>query len=95
MKERCNTLSSKSAMLQIPLQKGEYVNDHGGFPGSASGKEFTANEGDIRHMSSVPGSGRSPGEGNGYLLQYSHLKTPWTEEPGGLQAMGLPRVGHD
>ena len=21
--------------------------------------------------------------------------TPWTEEPGGLQSMGLPRVGHD
>ena len=82
-------------MLQIPLQKGEYVNDHGGFPGSASGKEFTANEGDIRHMSSVPGSGRSPGEGNGYLLQYSHLKTPWTEEPGGRQFTELHRVRHD
>ena len=22
-------------------------------------------------------------------------ETPWTEEPGGLQSMGLPRVGHD
>ena len=22
-------------------------------------------------------------------------KTPWTEKPGGLQSMGLPRVGHD
>ena len=22
-------------------------------------------------------------------------RTPWTEEPGGLQSMGLPRVGHD
>ena len=22
-------------------------------------------------------------------------KTPWTEEPGGLQSMGLHRVGHD
>ena len=23
------------------------------------------------------------------------LEMPWTEEPGGLQSMGLPRVGHD
>ena len=22
-------------------------------------------------------------------------KTPWTEEPGGLQSMGLPRIGHN
>ena len=30
------------------------------------------------------GSGRSPGEGNGYPLQYSCLRIPWTEEPGRL-----------
>lgn len=30
---------------------------------------------------SVPGSGRSPGEGNGMLSQYSWCKIPWTEEP--------------
>ena len=28
-------------------------------------------------------------------LQYSAWKIPWTEEPGGLQSMGSPRVGHD
>ena len=28
-------------------------------------------------------------------LQYSCLDIPWVEEPGGLQAMGLQRVGHD
>ena len=32
-----------------------------------------ANAGDLRHMGSIPGSGRLPGEGNGYLLQYSCL----------------------
>ena len=37
---------------------------------------------------SVPGSGRSPREGNGNPLQYSYLRNPWTEEPGGLQSMG-------
>ena len=32
---------------------------------------------------------------NGNPLQYSSWKIPWTEEPGGLQCMGLQRVGHD
>ena len=33
---------------------------------------------------SIPGSGRSPGGGKGNSLQYSCLKIPWTEQPGGL-----------
>ena len=36
----------------------------------------------------VGGCGGSPGEGNGNPLQYSCLRNPRTEEPGGLQAMG-------
>ena len=39
-----------------------------GFPDSLVGKESTCNAGD---RSSIPGSGRSPREGIGYLLQYS------------------------
>ena len=35
------------------------------------------------------------GEGNGTPLQYSCLENPMDEEPGGLQSMGLLRVGHD
>ena len=35
------------------------------------------------------------GEGNGTPLQYLAWKIPWMEEPGGLQSMGLRRVGHD
>ena len=43
-----------------------------GFPDSSVGKKKSAcNAGDL---CSVPGSGRSPGEGKGYLLQYSGLK---------------------
>ena len=34
----------------------------------------------------IPGSGRSPGEGNGNPLQSSCLGNPVTEEPGGLQS---------
>ena len=39
-------------------------------------KNLPANAGDTRDMGSVPGSGRSPGEGKGYLLQYSCLENP-------------------
>ena len=39
-----------------------------GFPDSSIGKESACNEGD---PSSIPGSGRSTGEGIGYPLQYS------------------------
>ena len=42
-----------------------------GFPCSSAGKESACNVGDL---SSIPGLGRSPGEGNGYPLQYSGLK---------------------
>ena len=42
-----------------------------GFPSASDGKESTFNSGD---SGSIPGSGRSPGEGNGYPLQYSCLK---------------------
>ena len=39
----------------------------------SAGKESTCNAGDL---GSVPGLGRSPGEGNGYPLQYSDLENP-------------------
>ena len=48
-----------------------------------NGKESACNAGDTRDLGSIPVSGRSPGVGNGNLLQYS-----WTEESGGLQSMG-------
>ena len=38
-----------------------------------SGKEFA---GDVGDEGSIPGSGRSPGEGNGNPLQYSRLQSP-------------------
>ena len=42
-----------------------------GFPGSSDGKESACSPGDL---GSVPRLGRSPGEGNGYPLQYSRLE---------------------
>ena len=47
-----------------------------------------------RDVVSVPGSERSPGEGNGNPLQYLAWEIPWTEEFGGLQFMGSQRVRH-
>ena len=42
-----------------------------GFPGGSAGKESACN---ARDLSLIPGLGRSPGEGNGYPLQYSGLE---------------------
>ena len=56
------------------------------FPGGSEGKVSACNAGD---PGLIPGSGRSPGEGNGNPLQYSCLENPgWMEKPGGLQSMG-------
>ena len=48
-----------------------------GFPGGSDGKESTYSAGD---PDSIPGLERSPGEGNGYPLQYSCLENSTTEE---------------
>ena len=46
------------------------------FPGDTSGKEHLKIQEDIRDTGSIPGSERSPGEGNDYPLQYSCLGNP-------------------
>ena len=45
-------------------------------------------------LGSIPGLGRSPGEGNGYPLQYSCLENSMDRGACGLQSIGLQRVGH-
>ena len=50
--------------------------------------------GDIRDVGSIPGSGRSPGGSHGGHISILAWRIPWTEEPGGLQSVGLQRVGH-
>ena len=65
-----------------------------GSPGDSLVKNPPVSAGDL---SSVPGSARSPGEGN-EMAAHSSIpawEIPWTEEPGGLQSMGLERAGHD
>ena len=51
-------------------------------------KNPPANAGD---MDLIPGLGRFPGEGNGNHSSILAWKIPWTEEPGGLQSMGLQK----
>ena len=59
-------------------------------PCSSDGKESACNVGDL---GLIPGLGRSPGEGNSSLLQYSCLENPM--DRGAWQATKSQRVGHD
>ena len=52
---------------------GDYLLWLTGFPHSSDGKESVCSAGDL---GSIPGSGRSPGEGNGNPLQHSCLENP-------------------
>ena len=56
-------------------------------------KNPLASAGDIRDLGSVPGLGRSPGEGWTTCSSILAWRTAWTEEPGGLQSQG--RKGSD
>ena len=51
--------------------------------GGSDGKESACNAG---YLGSMPGSGKFPGEGNGYPIQYSYLKN--SKDRGELQSMG-------
>ena len=56
-----------------------------GFPG---GSEVKASASNAEDLGSIPGLGRSPGEGKGYPFQYSGLENS-------MDSMGLQRVRHD
>ena len=78
------TIDCSSHLYSLPpiaLSSGHQINTTGstnvckalldllmGFPGSSAGKESACN---AKDPGSIPGSGRSPGEGIGYPLQYS------------------------
>ena len=63
-----------------------------GFPGGSDGKESACNVG---AHGSIPGSGRSPGEGNGYSLQYSWLENSMNRGAWRATVHGLTKVRHD
>ena len=62
-----------------------------GFPDGSMVKNPPTNAGDIRDMGSVPGLGRSPGEGMATHSSILVWRIPWTEEPGGPQSQRLGR----
>ena len=63
-----------------------------GLHGGSDGKESAFNVGDL---GSIPGSGISLEKGMATHSSILAWRIPWTEEPGGLNSMGLQRVGHD
>ena len=63
-----------------------------GFPCGSDGKASACNAGD---PSLIPGSGRSPGEGNGNPLQHSCLENPMDGGAWWATVHGSQRVGHD
>ena len=83
-----------------PNSKASFL-QHSAFFDPSGGLDSKVSACNVGDPGSIPGSGRSPGEENGNPLQYSFQastlawKIPWTEEPGRLESMGLPRVGHD
>ena len=64
-----------------------------GFPCSSVGKESACSAGDL---GLIPRLGTSPGEGNGNPVSFTgKSRGHRTQEPGGLQSVGLQSVGHD
>ena len=67
-RQKIRWLDSVSISVDVNLRK---LCEIWGFPGHSDGKASTCNAGD---PGLIPGSGKSPGEGNDYLLQYSCLE---------------------
>ena len=58
-------------------------------------KNLPVKAGDIRDLGSFPGSGRSPGRGHGYPLQYSCLGNPVDRGAWWAVVSRVTRIGHD
>ena len=72
-----NIILNSEKLKAFPLRLGTRQGCLLGFPGGSDSKESACNAGD---PDSIPGSGRSPGEGNDYPLQYSCLENPMDRE---------------
>ena len=83
-----------SLMILGPVEKHlmMYVNIFLGFPSSTDGKESACNAGD---SGSIPGWGRSPGEGNGNPLQYSCLENSVDRGAWWATVHGVAKSQHD
>ena len=66
-----------------------------GFPGGSAVKNLPAMQETQEVVGLIPGSGRSPGEGNGNSLQYFCLGNPMDRGAWRATVHGVARVGHD
>ena len=90
MREKYDQRKKVNIFLLISLKRYSFMQLHSG--SYWDGKEYAFNAGDPGF---IPGLGRSPGEGNGYLLQYSCLENPHRQRSlAGYSPLGC-RVGHD
>jgi len=60
-----------------------------GFPGGSDGKESAYNAG---YLGLIPGSGRSPGERNGYSRQYSYLENSMDRRTWRATVYGVTKI---
>ena len=65
------------------------------FPGGSVVKNTPANAGVMGDAGSIPRWGRSAGKEMATSSSILAWKTPWTEEPGGLQSMEFQRIRHN
>ena len=73
------------------ILKLDCIKVHLGFPGSTVVKNLPASAGDAREAGSIPGSGRSPGGGNGNPLQYSWLENLMDRRSWRATVQGVPK----
>ena len=85
-----NSFKTKVTFVVHKANSSSSINSE--FPDGTMVKNPAADAGDIRDVSSIPGLGRSPGGGNGNLLQDSCLGSPEDREAG---VGASQRVGHD
>ena len=89
---RYNNPQQSTSNLNLATHKKGYIPWPTDFPGGLDGKASVYNVGDL-----VQSLGREDPQEKEVAIHSSATawKIPWTKEPGRLQSMGLPRVGHD
>ena len=86
---------TKLTLITLPMEFIPFsllLHSFSGFPCSSVGKESACSAG---NQGSIPGSGRSPGEGNGNPFQYSCLENPMDRGTWRAPVHGVTRVRHD
>ena len=93
----CACVSPKSPLHKetSPVRFGVHPTAAWGLPPWLSGKELVCNARDAGDADSIPGSGRSPGEGNGNPLEYSCLENPMDKEAWRATVHGSQRLRHN